>query len=66
MKLWLDKDDTVEQFLDDLVLVCLVLLSDLRTLDFCLLVNGSLDCLDASSVLFEIATIRQRTGESHR
>ena len=51
MKLWLDEDNTVEQFLDDFVLVGLVLLSDLCTLDFSFLINGSLDGLDVSGVL---------------
>ena len=51
MKLWLYEDNTVEQFLDDLILVGLVLLSDLCTLDFSFLINGSLDGLDVSGVL---------------
>ena len=51
VKLWLDEDNTVEQFLDDFILVGLVLLGDLCTLDFSFLINGSLDGLDVSGVL---------------
>ena len=51
MKLWLYEDNTVEQFLDDFVLVGLVLLGDLCTLGLCFLVNGGLNSLNVSGVL---------------
>lgn len=65
MKLWLYEDDTVEQFLDDLVLVGLVLLGNLRTLHIGLFVNGSLDSLDAPSMLNR-TRVRLQIGERSR